>query len=229
MNEIIKKLDKEYKELLNAPNKSKDDFAKQNEIRISLAKELEKEELTLVQDLKMIGLNITSVWDLVNTKDRYPKAIPILIEHLKKEYHERNKEGIVRALSVKEAVGKAASALINEYNQTSKDKESLRWAIGNAIYTVVTENDVESILSVVKDIKNGASRQMFVAALGKTKSPKAEEYLIHSLEDEEVIPQALEALGRMKSKKAKEKIMALANHPKTVIKKEANKALRKLL
>lgn len=73
------------------------------------------------------------------------------------------------------------------------------------------------------------SRQIFVAALGKITSGKAEDVLIELLDDEEVTPHALEALGRMKSSKAREKILTLTNHPKAVIKKEAQKALKKLL
>ena len=47
---------------------------------------------------------------------------------------------------------------------------------------------------------------MFVAALGKIQSEEAEDVLIKLLDDEEVTPHALEALGRMKSKKAIEKM-----------------------
>lgn len=187
-----------------------------------------EDEKPLVEDLKKAGLNITSSWDLVNTKSSYKPAIPILLEHLSKPYHLKNKEGIVRALAVKEAIGKASPILIAEYNRTPKDKTLLRWAIGNTIYTTITENDVESILSIVQEKTNGMSRQMFVAALGKVKSEKAENVLINLLDDEEVTLHALEALGRMKSSKAKEKIAMLTNHPKALIRKEALKALKKV-
>ena len=104
----------------------------------------------------------------------------------------------------------------------------LRWAIGNTIFITIAENDVENILPIVQDENNGESRQMFVAALGKVKSEKAEDVLINLLEDEEVTPHALEALGRMKSKKAKDRMLMLTSHPKALIRKEAQKALRKV-
>lgn len=69
---------------------------------------------------------------------------------------------------------------------------------------------------------------MFVAALGKVKSEKSENILINLLDDDEVTPQALEALGRMKSKKAKDRILMLTNHPKALIRKEALKAFKKI-
>ncbi len=58
---------------------------------------------------------------------------------------------------------------------------------------------------------------------------KAEDVLIKLLDDDEVAAHAIEALCRMKSKKAREKILTLINHPKALIKKEAQKALKKLL
>ncbi|SFI85097.1 hypothetical protein SAMN04487893_101367 [Myroides guanonis] len=104
----------------------------------------------------------------------------------------------------------------------------LRWAIGNTIYITITEDDVEQILHIIQDKENGMSRQMFVAALGKTTSGKAEDVLIKLLDDDEVVVQALEALCRMKSKKSIEKILTLINHPKALVKKEAQKVLKKL-
>lgn len=180
-------------------------------------------------ELAKVGIAINDIYDLVNTDKSYPAAVPVLLNLLQEGIeHIGIKEGIVRALAVKEAIGKASPVLIAQYNRTSKDKMPLRWAIGNTIYITITENDVESILPIVQDKTNGMSRQMFVAALGKVKSEKAEDVLINLLDDEEVTPHALEALGRMRSKKAKDKISMLTSHPKALIRKEAQKALKKV-
>lgn len=180
-------------------------------------------------ELSKVGISINDIYDLVNTNEPYPAAIPVLLNLLEKGIdHIGTKEGVVRTLAVKEAIGKASPVLIAEYNRMPKDKMSLRWAIGNTIYTTITKDDVDSILSIVQDKTNGMSRQMFVAALGKVKSERAENVLINLLDDEEVTPHALEALGKMKSKKAKDKILMLTTHPKTLIRKEALKALKKI-
>ncbi|WP_343540217.1 hypothetical protein [Sphingobacterium thalpophilum] len=157
------------------------------QVRIALEAAYAEDEKPLVEDLKKAGLNITSSWDLVNTKSRYKPAIPILLEHLPKPYHLKNKEGIVRALAVKEAIGKASSVLISEYNRTPKDKVLLRWAIGNTIYTTITEDDVESILPIVLDRTNGTSRQMFVAALGKIKVNNVKDVLLRLVNDDDKV------------------------------------------
>lgn len=180
-------------------------------------------------ELKKVGISINDIYDLVNSKKPYPEAIPVLLKLLKSNIeHKGLKEGVIRSLAVKEAIGKASPILLEEYNKTPKEQVMLRWAIGNSVYTTFTSDDVNQIIKIVKDKTNGISRQMFVMALGKVKSTEVEDVLIDLLSDEEVCPHALDALGKLKSKKAKDKISILLKHPNKLIKKEAEKALKKL-
>jgi HEAT repeat protein len=191
---------------------------------------MEVEANKIKTELAKVGISVNDIYDLVNTDKSYPAAVPVLLNLLQEGIeHIGIKEGIIRALAVKEAIGKASPILVAEYNRTPKDKMPLRWAIGNTIYITITKNDVESILPIIQDKTNGMSRQMFVAALGKVESEKAEDVLISLLDDEEVTPHALEALGRMNSKKAKDKISMLTRHHKALIRKEAKKALKEIL
>lgn len=178
--------------------------------------------------LAEVGIIVNDIYELVNSDSRYPAAIPVLLKLLQEGIHHLGiKEGIIRALAVKEAQGRTGSVLISEYNRLPKDELFVRWAIGNTFYVTIVETDVESILPLVLDKTNGMSRQMFVAALGKLKSEKAESALIRLLDDDEVAPHALRALCRMKSSKGREEIAKLANHPKALIRKEALKVLMK--
>lgn len=183
-------------------------------------------------ELAKIGIIVDNIYDLVNTNKPYREAIPVLI-NLLKECKEPSsiKEGIVRALAVKEAAGKANSTLLDEYDKTPKDRASFRWAIGNTISVIITHDDVSRILPIIQNKENGISRQMFVLALGKAKEKKSEfeDILIKLLDDDEVASHALDALGKIKSQKAKEKISTLINHPRSLIRKEAQKALKKIL
>ena len=155
--------------------------------------------------------------------------MPILIALLRKGiFDDRIKEGVIRSLAVKEAKGLAGSALLEEYYRTPKDKMMLRWAIGSALEVVVTDEESESITSIVKDKTNGMSRQMFVLALGKLPSEKTEQILIELLDEEEVAAQAIVALSELKSEKAKAKITELLTHSRPLIRKEAKKALKKI-
>ena len=38
-------------------------------------------EKDLIKDLKTAGVNVTSVWDLVNGPNNYNAALPVLIQH----------------------------------------------------------------------------------------------------------------------------------------------------
>ncbi len=59
-------------------------------------------------ELEKVGIHIDSIYDLVNTSESYTEAIPILIDLVQKEFpNKRIQEGIVRALTIKEAKGKA--------------------------------------------------------------------------------------------------------------------------
>lgn len=47
-----------------------------------------------VADLRAIGWPVSSVWDLVNTRQSYPEAVPVLMAHLDRPYDPRIREGI---------------------------------------------------------------------------------------------------------------------------------------
>lgn len=62
-------------------------------------------EQPIVADLRATGVQIDSVWDLVNTSAPYPAALPVLVEHLERGgYPERVMESLGRALAVKPSV-----------------------------------------------------------------------------------------------------------------------------
>jgi hypothetical protein len=217
-----------FLELLKKSPKSKEEVEQLLHFGRLLEEESNNEIKDLIYELKNAGIIITSIWDLVNTKKPYPEAIDILIKHVPVHYHDKNREGIFRALTVKEAKRKANAALIAEYKKIPTEKDNLRWVIGNAIYVIVVPNDIESILPIVEDKQNGMSRYRFVLALGKVKSEKGENALIELLDDYEMSLYALQALARLKSKKAKDKISLLATSSNISIKKEAQRTLKKI-
>lgn len=66
---------------------------------------LREAEQPIVADLRAVGVQVDSVWDLVNTSDPYPAALPVLMEHLERGgYPERVMESLGRALAVKPSV-----------------------------------------------------------------------------------------------------------------------------
>jgi hypothetical protein len=66
---------------------------------------LRQAEQPIVANLRDAGVQVESVWDLVNTTEPYPAALPVLIEHLERGgYPDRVMESLGRALAVKPAL-----------------------------------------------------------------------------------------------------------------------------
>lgn len=183
----LEQMEKRWKELVGKPRTSEE-----VQETLLLAKKIEleraKEYQGLIDELANMGIKINSIWDLVNTKSKYPKAIPVLMKYLPLVNYVRNKEGIVRALTVPEAKGFVVPLLVNEYLQLPNNQENLKWVIGNAVNATITKGEVENILPIVLNKDNGVSRQMFVSALGKIKTDNVKSVLVQlSNDDDEVI------------------------------------------
>jgi hypothetical protein len=71
---------------------------RERQARVATWREAEK---PLARELRAVGYEVDTAWDLVNTSEPYPDALPILLEHLGKPYPDRVREGIARALAVR--------------------------------------------------------------------------------------------------------------------------------
>jgi hypothetical protein len=229
----LEKLEKRWVELLNSRPLSETGLIEQELVSQKMNVEWAKLEFNLVSELKEKGNSIISVWDLVNTKATYPVGtVEVLIKHMAIEYHDTIKEGIVRALMVKEAWGIAVPSLIREYERTAKEKHNFRWIIGCAIGYLMTKEHIDWVIATVLDKSNGGSRSGMLVPLVKVKSEKAEAVLLQLLDEENPDPgavyQAMEGLGKLKSYLAKEKLTTFLNHPNKEFRKDAQKALLKI-
>lgn len=73
--------------------------------RHARVQELRHAERPIGTDLRDAGVQVDSVWDLVNTAEPYPLALPVLMEHLERGgYPDRVMESLGRALAVKPAI-----------------------------------------------------------------------------------------------------------------------------
>ena len=182
-------MERRWVELFDKRPRTPSENEEKERIRDELTNAVRLQAKLLFNELAEVGIRIESVWDLVNTSASYPEAIPILIKHLSKPYYYRNKEGIVRALAVKEAKGIANKAVMEEYRRLPKEDPNqpwifhYRWAFGNTMSVIVTKDDLSDLIEIVLDKRNGESRTGFIAALAKIKSPKVIEVL-HKLEND---------------------------------------------
>lgn len=107
------------------------------------------EEEPMIADLAKAGFEVTSVWDLVNTNKSYPAAIPILLDHLHRPYHKDIRNGIIRALTIKEAKGLVGSIILGELH--GETEEENRWVLANALTVVADQANREAIQALLDD------------------------------------------------------------------------------
>ena len=109
------------------------------------ARELSEREALLVAELRNVGFDLDSVWDFVNNVPHpvlerrfvgtYENAYPVLVRHLGLPHHRRIREGIIRALTVRDGGDPVETALLAALRE-ERDPE-LRWVLANALRVAV--------------------------------------------------------------------------------------------
>jgi uncharacterized protein (UPF0335 family) len=104
-----------------------------------------EDEAELVREIREAGYDIDSVYALINNDPHevlerrflgaYPKAYPILIRHLSTPHRKEIPEGIIRALTVKDAGPELEKTLLEQFDTESDF--NLRWVLANALQTAM--------------------------------------------------------------------------------------------
>ena len=193
----------------------------------------EIENRMICKALSKVGLKVNSVYDLVNSSDNYPEAIPFLVDMLPKLKSDRIKEGVARALTIRNAGKDVAKALIKEfknYKASTKKEEYTKWAIANAILVVADNSFFEEIANLIrnKEYGSGMVGGMLVKAIAKMKNSQKKDFLLELLMDDDLKGYAILVLGKLKYKEALPHIKKHLNCEEDWIRKEAEKAVKKI-
>ena len=156
--ELMEKLSKDKEYQARAADREKQRLAKEAASR--------EEQRQLAADLARVGVPVHSAWELVNTADPYPAAIPVLLNHLRRPYSERTKEGIARALAVPEAKD-GWNVLLEEFeNNPDTHPNGYKWAVGVALGVVARETGRhEEALRLLRDKRHGENRSALLEAI----------------------------------------------------------------
>lgn len=193
-----------------------------------------KEDRLVVEALRKAGVFVSSSQDLVTTRDRYPKAIPVLLEMLAKVETLTIKGIIVRALGVKEAKGHAEPFLISEFETSLQDPsdvaDDFRWKIANTLEILGGGKGAsEALLRFLTDPRSGRARGMLSVAVAKAKNRDAIPILIDMLDRNEFTGFAAEALGILRAEEASPRLESIANsHEKPWVRRQASNALKRI-
>jgi RNAse (barnase) inhibitor barstar len=188
--ELMERLqkDKEYTGIMKEKEEKLKDFQEL----------LNNDEQPIIKDIEKVGIKINSVWDLVNTSKPYPVAIPFLIKHLKKNYHQRTKAGIARALAVPEARESAWEVLLDEYDKAISDEEiedpkkrGYKDGLAAAISFLADKNRIDIIFELVRDKRHGKSRVFFVEKLFKLRGEYEVMQIVLKIKDDKDLSTAI--------------------------------------
>jgi len=181
-------------------------------------------EKGLLAELTSLGLTVDSVDDLYNTEVDYRLAIQVLIRALPRLEDQREKESVVRALSVSWAKPAAGPVLLEQF-RTVHDEGGLgiRWSIANAPSVVATDAIFDDLAVLVRDRAYGRSREMLAVALGRCREAPAEPLLIELLDDEQIAGHALMALAARRAKVPSDVVGRFLGHPQAWVRKYARR------
>ncbi len=171
---------------------------------------------------------IKSVYDLVNGPDNYAELIPILVDALPNTRSSVVKEGIVRALTCKQARGVAFGPLKKEFLAIDDGDSPVKWTIGNALSVVAKASNFEEISALLLDERHGRARQMLADALVSTKDRRAESVLLKVLDDATISAHVISALARVGSSLSRTRLEQLANVSDASTRRVVTRALRQI-
>ncbi len=167
-------------------------------LRISLR--YTEDEESLLSDLRGVGIRIRSICDLVNTKESYHKAIPVLLQHLDAGHNDITVKGIVKALNTDGAGSEVVPPLFELFKRTDP---KLNWKMCMYSSEVMQERvdaaTINPIIDYLKDDSKGKVRLLLIRCVERFPTQDNIELLKRLSEDEELQITATCALDRIKS------------------------------
>lgn len=182
-------------------------FEKREAEAAAFQQEMRQAEAPLIENLRAVNIKVETVWDLVNTHASYPAAIPILLDHLQRDYPPPVREGIARALAVPEASW-AWDVLFELFEhepakgtQDVKWPRNVKWALACALSGAATEEVIDRIIELVSDKAVGENRLALLSALARSSLARARATLENLREDPELSREIRVLIGRPKKRK----------------------------
>lgn len=164
--------------------------------RQARAEVLRHAEQPIVADLCAAGVQIESVWDLVNTSEPYPSALPVLMEHLERGgYPERVMESLGRALAVKPSVAfweRLKARWLGARDAREEDGAAVAPA------ACATQAQLDDLIGFLSVAERGQSRIYFIRPILKVGGDRGRE-VVEALRDDPVFGK--EAIALLKRRK----------------------------
>lgn len=158
-----------------------------------------RDEAPIVADLKAAGVDVGSAWDIVNRKESFPLAMPVLRKHLELNYPPKVREGIARAMS-DSAARPYWSDLVALYRREADGP--VKDALAIALCGAAGAEQFDELISLSLDPANGPSRVALIWALERrVPVEQAEPVLLSLAKDPATRPQAETSLKIVRAKR----------------------------
>lgn len=148
-------------------------------------------EQPIVVDLRAVGVEVESIWDLVNTAEPYPLALPVLMGHLERGgYPERVMESLGRALAVKPAVSfwdRLKARWLGARDPGEEDGAAV------ALAACATKAQLDDLIEFLSVEARGQSRIYFIRPILRLGGSRGRE-LVEGLRDDTVFGKEATAL-----------------------------------
>jgi hypothetical protein len=118
----------------------------------------------VLDDLRSLGVEIGSLWDLYKQPEVHDEAMPVLLSHLQRDYSERTLDDVGNALPSKPAA-KWWDDLADLYITTAS--EAVRDRLAAALSACARQKHYQDLLGFVADRSLGASRVYFLRPINR--------------------------------------------------------------
>jgi HEAT repeat protein len=164
--------------------------------------ELRKLQIPLIRDLCSVGYEVKSVWDLVNTSNAYPEALPVLAKHLERDYPPEIKDGIARALAVPDAKF-AWPILLKQY--IGETQRRTKGGLAAALGAIADDDVLPDLIALLKDRSHGTSRVLLLDGFYRSKDPAALAALVEMQDDPDLIKEVPRMINKITRRNSRRK------------------------
>jgi hypothetical protein len=195
-------------------------------------------EQAMKRQLDDAGIPEDTVWEMVNSRNDYPEAVPIIVdwlEHLDErvppdEDRRAWRAGLLRNLITKNARGNRAAAdiLFHQFEIEPPLTNLELEAAGFALAQVADRSDFPRVAALIRSERDFPTKPDLVQWLGQFKTQEAKELAVSQLAHPGTRIEAMRALVRQKATGVRDAVAEYLHNEHAVFRKEARKTLDKL-
>ena len=127
----------------------------------------------ILEDLASVGIIVDDVWKVRTEKKENAKAIPILLDRLRRAYPSSIRAGIAQRLAVRAARKIGWDVLVDEYRKTEISDDHVKQSIASALAGASDDTVIDELIALAQDKSQGDSRILLLRGIRRSRRPEA--------------------------------------------------------